>query len=128
MASSGTVRPLSCTCVTTRTLTNMPGHSLRSGLGKIALRVIVPEVVFAWLSIAASVPVSSSVLPSALHAMALTVPFAIASCTQCKHRADVLHLVDDDQGVRLARRAPGRARVNDVADIEQANSGDPVER
>jgi hypothetical protein len=27
------------------TLTNMPGHSLRSVLGKIALRVIVPEVV-----------------------------------------------------------------------------------
>src|SRR6516225_6955594 len=80
MASSGTVRPLSCTCVTTRILTNIPGHSLRSGLGKIALRLIVPEVVFAWLSIAARVPESSSVLPSALSAMALTEPFVRASC------------------------------------------------
>ena len=59
----------------------MPGHSLRSGLGKIALRVMVPEVVFAWLSIAASVPVSSSVLPSALSAIAFTGPFASASWT-----------------------------------------------
>jgi hypothetical protein len=35
----------------------------------------------AWLSIAASVPVSSSVLPSTLNAIALTAPFASASCT-----------------------------------------------
>jgi hypothetical protein len=48
----------------------MPGHNLRSGLGKIALSVIVPEVVFAWLSIAASVPVFSSVLPAEPNAMA----------------------------------------------------------
>ena len=58
----------------------MPGHSRRSGFGKIALRLIVPEVVFAWLSIAARVPESSSVLPSALSAMALTEPFVRASC------------------------------------------------
>jgi len=37
-------------------------------------------------------------------------------------------LVDDDQSIRLARRTPCRARVNDVADIEKANPGDPVER
>src|SRR6516165_597007 len=103
----------------TRTLTNMPGHSLRSGLGKIALRVIVPEVVFAWLSIAASVPVSSSVLPRTLCERLLYV--GNVSGSQCEHHADRLHLVDHHQSVRLGRGPPCRARVNDVADVEQTN-------
>src|SRR6202011_574834 len=33
-----------------------------------------------------------------------------------------------DQSVRRARKAPRRARVDDVPDIEQANSAAPVER
>jgi hypothetical protein len=47
----------------------------------MALRPIVPEAVLAWLSIAARVPVSSSILPSALEATTSTEPFARASCT-----------------------------------------------
>jgi hypothetical protein len=47
-------------------------------------------------------------------------------CTQCKHHADRLDLVDHHQSIRLARKTPCRARVNDVADIEEPNSGDAV--
>jgi hypothetical protein len=53
-------------------------------------------------------------------------------CERLLHLRDVgcpnvLNLVDHDQSVSLGRRPSCRARVNDVADIKQTNSGDPVE-
>ena len=96
--------------------------------GSVALTRIVPVVWSIWLSISATVPVSSSALPSRDSAVAVTGPRASAalSCANCS--SGRLKMTEMGSSCVTTTMPAVSTRVDVVARVDLADAGAPVDR
>ena len=126
-AEVGTTTTCSNVSSSMRTLTNCPGQSCKSLLGKSALRRMVPVVWSTWLSITSSWPVSSTFLLSV--SSASTFRARLATARLMSGRSCCGRVKSTEIGcTSVMTTMPRVGGAHEIADVDHAHAGAPGDR